>query len=157
VPTSRKPLFGLEICNHNPQTYNSMLIDTEFCILKKQSWALVAHTCTSCYSEGRDWEDNSLWTAWAKSLQDPISTEKTGRFGTHLISAASGSKLRYYLKNNQPKTGGVAQVVECQPSKREPFSSNSSTVPSPQHPPHTPSQRRKTRQEYTTNHKPSFQ
>jgi hypothetical protein len=106
-----------------------MLIDTEFCILKKQSWALVAHTCTSCYSEGRDWEDNSLWTAWAKSLQDPISTEKTGRFGTHLISAASGSKLRYYLKNNQPKTGGVAQVLECQPSKHEALISKSPLPP----------------------------
>jgi hypothetical protein len=42
----------------------------------KMSWALVAHTCISSYSGGRDQEDCSSKPAQASSSRNPIS-EKT--------------------------------------------------------------------------------
>jgi hypothetical protein len=36
-------------------------------------WAPVAHTCNPCDSGGGDKEDHGSKTAWANSLQDPIS------------------------------------------------------------------------------------
>jgi hypothetical protein len=61
------------------------------------SWALVAHTCNSSYSRGRDQEDQLLKPAWAK----------------------------YPTEN---RAGGVAQEVDCQLTKHEIQSSNSSTT-----------------------------
>jgi hypothetical protein len=37
------------------------------------NWAPVAHTCNPSYSGDRDQEDHGLKSAWANSLQDPIS------------------------------------------------------------------------------------
>jgi hypothetical protein len=63
------------------------------------SWALVTHAYNPSYSKGRDQEDCSLKSAQGSSLQDPIS------------------KIP-----NTKRASGVAQVVECLPSKYEALS-----------------------------------
>jgi hypothetical protein len=65
---------------------------------------LVAHTCNPSYSEGKDQEDRGLKSAWENSSRDPILKIPN----TH-----------------KKKAGGVAQVVECLPSKYKAMSSNS--------------------------------
>jgi hypothetical protein len=37
----------------------------------------VAHFYNPSYSRGRDWEDHDSRPVWAKSSQDPISTNKS--------------------------------------------------------------------------------
>jgi hypothetical protein len=61
---------------------------------------LMAHACNPSYTGGRDQENCSLRPAQANSLRDPI------------------------LKT-QKRAGGVAQMVECLPSKMKPLGSNS--------------------------------
>jgi predicted metal-binding protein len=60
----------------------------------------VAHTCNSCYSRDRDQKDGSSKPA-----------------GQIVLQTLSQKIL------NQSKDGGVSQVVECLPCKREALSS----------------------------------
>jgi hypothetical protein len=76
--------------------------------LSQKKWTnkpgIVVRACNPSYSGGRDQEAQSWRPAWANSLRDPI------------------------LKNpSQNRTGGVAQVVKCLPSKCEALSSNPNT------------------------------
>jgi hypothetical protein len=64
---------------------------------KKGDWVLLAHTCNPSYSGGRDQEDCSSRPAWAKNKT------LSQKYPTH-----------------KRRTGGMAQVVECLLSKREP-------------------------------------
>jgi hypothetical protein len=50
----------------------------------------VAQACNPSYLGGRDWEDNSLRPAWAKSLQDPISTNSWTPWLTPVILSYKG-------------------------------------------------------------------
>jgi hypothetical protein len=62
----------------------------------------MAHTSNPSYLGGRDQENRGLRPVWA-------------------------TKVRLYLKNTQHRAGGVAQVVECLPSKYKDLSSSPST------------------------------
>jgi hypothetical protein len=65
-----------------------------------------AHACNPSYTGGRrDQEDGGSKLAQANSSQDPISKTL-----------------------NKHRAGGVAQAVQCLPSKLEPLNSNPSTA-----------------------------
>jgi hypothetical protein len=65
----------------------------------------MAHVCNPIYSGGRDQEDLGLKPAWANTSRPYL-------------------KKTHYKK----RADGVAQEVECLPSKREDLSSNSITA-----------------------------
>jgi hypothetical protein len=85
-----------------------------------------AHACNSSCSGGEDWEDCRLKAALAKSLWDPISTNKSWMWwvcSCHLSYLVSINRqmvvqvdwaqinVKPHLKNKPKRTRGIAHVV----------------------------------------------
>jgi hypothetical protein len=72
--------------------FNSSLFCTYF--LKIRACQVLAHSCNSSYSGGRDQEDLHSEPAWANSLQNPILKNPTQKMiGGVAQSEGSGFKL----------------------------------------------------------------
>jgi hypothetical protein len=86
----------------------------------------VAHAYNPSYSEGRDQEDWGSKPTQANSSRGPILKKPfTKRAGG--VTQGVGPKLKpQYLQKKKKSADGMAQVVECLPSKCEALSSNSS-------------------------------
>jgi hypothetical protein len=53
---------------------------------------IVAHLCSPSYLRGRDWENDSSMSAWARSYQDPVSTNNLDV----VVHACESQLLRKY-------------------------------------------------------------
>jgi hypothetical protein len=82
-------------------------------MLKKKN---TDHTCNPTYSGGRNQEDRSSKPAWANISRDPVLKMSNTYTHTHTHT------------HTKTRAGGVAQAIECLPSKYEALSSKPSTT-----------------------------
>jgi hypothetical protein len=77
--------------------------NAENCLIKMDSWALVAHTCNPGYSGGRDQEDHSSKPAHRQIVHETLSQKTLHKNRANGLAQGEGPEFKpqYWKKNGQ--------------------------------------------------------